>query len=317
WGAFPMSADDEALFWMEGQPKPASPNDMLWTLRYIVEPEYLAAMRIPLVRGRFLSPHDDEHGPLVAVVDEVFARKFFGDSDPIGRQINVDMYDRPLQIVGVVRHVNQWGLDSDATQTVRAELYLAFMQLPDPAMRQTASGVGVVVRGDNLKTGTLAAVQRSMARTNAEQVMYRGRSLDDVVAASVASRRFVMVVLIAFAVTALALAALGIYGVLAHVVRQRTHEFGVRIALGARPSDVTRVVLGRGVVLAASGIGVGLASAAGMTRMMGNLLFGVSPIDPATFSTVALVLLVVSVMACVVPTYRATRADPLTALRAE
>ncbi|HLW11498.1 MAG TPA: FtsX-like permease family protein, partial [Casimicrobiaceae bacterium] len=317
WGALPMSGDDEALFWREGQPRPASPDDMLWTLRYVVEPEYFAAMRIPLVRGRFLSLRDDEHAPRVAAVDEEFARKFFGDGDPIGRRINVELYDTPVQIVGIVRHVNQWGLDADAAQPVRAQLYLPFMQLPDPAMRQTASGVSVVVRRDGTNPDALGAIGRSIARVNAEQVIYDVRSLDQVVAASVASRRFAMLVLAAFAIQALALAALGIYGVLAHVVRQRTHELGVRMALGARPRDLTRIVLSRALTLVGTGIGIGLAMSAGVTRLMGDLLFGISPVDPGTFTAVALLLLVVALLACAIPTYRATHADSLAALRVE
>ncbi len=317
WGALPMAGDDEAVLWMEGQPKPASANDMLWALRYVVEPEYFAAMRISLIQGRLLSTGDRERTPLVAGVDEVFARKFFGEVDPVGRRINVDMYDTPVQIVGVVRHVNQWGFDSDATQTIRAQLYLAFMQLPDGAMRQTASGVSVIVRGDGSNTGMLGAIRRSIASVNNEQVMYAVQPLEQIVAASVASRRFVMIVLLTFAATALALAALGIYGVLAHIVRLRTHELGIRVALGASSRDLMGTVLARGLTLASAGVAIGLAAAAALTRLMGNLLFGVSPVDPATFSAAALLLLTVALIACAVPAVRATRADPLLALRSE
>jgi predicted permease len=148
WGAFPMNGDDEDLFWLDGQPKPESMNDMLWSLRYIVEPDYLSAMGIPLERGRFFSAQDDEHAPRVAVIDEVFARTFFPNQDPIGRTVNID--DGVLQIVGIIGHVHQWGLDHDDTQTVRAQLYRPFMQIvaahektrkSGPTQRDAAGGL--------------------------------------------------------------------------------------------------------------------------------------------------------------------------------
>jgi hypothetical protein len=131
WGALPMSSDDEQVFWLEGHPKPANDNDMNWAVDYIVEPGYLKVMDIPLQQGRFFTSQDDEHAPLVAVVDDVFARKFFPHQDPIGKRIVMNNTERKLEIVGVVGHVKQWGLDLDDTQSLRAQLYIPCMQMPD------------------------------------------------------------------------------------------------------------------------------------------------------------------------------------------
>jgi putative ABC transport system permease protein len=316
WAAFPMSGDDEHLFWKDGQPKPASPNDMSWALRYIVEPDYLSAMRIPLRRGRFFTAHDDERAPRVAVVDEEFAQKFFHDADPIGKRLN-DESPGQVEIVGVVAHVNQWGLDRDDTQPLRAQLYLPFFQLPDPAIRLTPAGVGIVMRTDGTAPDVMGAIRRKTAALDPDQTMFSVQTLDEIVAGSLAPRRITMALLGAFALTALALASLGIYGVLAHKVGQQTHELGVRIALGARPVDVTTLVVGQGLRLALGGVALGVAGAVALTRLMATLLIGVSPIDPATFGGVAALLVLVALVACWIPARRATRVDPLLALRTE
>jgi len=315
WGALPLNGDDEAVFWPDGQPRPMSAADMGWALRYVVEPDYLTAMRISLVRGRFFSARDDERAPLVAVVDDVFARKFFPGQDPIGRRINVDAYRTPIEIVGEVGHVNQWGLDSDAVQTVRAQLYLPFMQLPDQAMRLAATGVSVVVRTDGTNPEIFESLRRASGQLHADEVLYGAQTMEEIIAESLAARRFAMIVFAAFAAAALVLASLGIYGVLSHVVAQRTHELGIRLALGARTRDVAWLVVGQGTALAAAGAAIGLAAAAGLTRLMRSLLFGVNPIDPPTFAAVAALLIVVALVACWLPARRATRTDPLVALR--
>src|SRR5262249_44180894 len=133
WGAIPGGWDDEQLFWLEGQPKPASQNEMNWAINYVVDPDYLKVMRIPLLRGRFFAAQDNEHSALVTVVDEVFASKFFPHEDPIGKHINMQDGRQNIEIVGVVGHVNQWGLDRDDQQPLRTQFYFPFMQLPDHA----------------------------------------------------------------------------------------------------------------------------------------------------------------------------------------
>ena len=146
WGAVPLSGDDEQLFWLEGQPKPASENDMNWAIDYIVEPDYLKAMGIPLQRGRFFTPQDNEHSPLVVVVDEVFAQKYFPSQDPIGKRIHIDRFTQLAEIVGVVGHVKQWGLATDDQQSLRSGLYIPCLQMPDDFVAMTPSSSSVIVR---------------------------------------------------------------------------------------------------------------------------------------------------------------------------
>src|SRR5215831_7972029 len=171
WGSLPLQSDDETLFWMDGQPKPASPNDMNWAVSYVVGPDYLKVMRTPLLRGRFLEARDNEHSPLVAVIDEAFAAKFFHNQDPIGKRIymfdNTPGASSPMvQIVGLVKHVKQWSLDADE-KSLQAQMYRPFMQLPDLAMALSPSGTGILVRSEGDPTALFASIRAVLLKTNA------------------------------------------------------------------------------------------------------------------------------------------------------
>ena len=316
WGALPMAGDDEQTFWFEGQPKPASENDKSWAIDYIVEPGYLKAMQIPLLRGRFFTEQDNEHSPRVVVVDDVFARKFFPNGDPIGKRI-MSNDDAPAQIVGVVGHVKQWGLDTDDTEKLRAQFYIPCMQMPDAFVAMQASGSAVIVRSSKAGAGLLDSIRHASQQMSGEQIIFGPQSMDQIIADSLAQRRFSMILLGSFAALALLLASVGIYGVISHVVGQRTHEIGIRMALGARRPDVLRLILVGAGRLAMIGVAIGLVSALGLTRLMGTLLYGVSPRDPLTFITVPAVLLSVALLASYLPARRATKVDPMTALRYE
>jgi len=316
-GALPFLGDDEELFWVEGQARPANDNDMNWTLRYTVEPDYFAAMTIPLLRGRLLTAQDNEHSPLVTVIDESFADRYFSHQDPIGKHVNVKGIDKPLEIVGVVGHVKQWGLDADEKQTLHAQLYCPFMQVSDEEMQRTVGGVDVVLRSDQTHGATVESIRNAVTSMNAEQFIYDVRTLDEIISKSLATQRFSMILLGAFAALALLLASVGIYGVISYVVGQRTHEIGIRMALGAQRLHILRLILGRGGILALAGVGCGLASALGLTRLMANLLYGVRATDPLTFAGVAVLLTVVALAACYIPARRAAKVDPMVALRYE
>jgi predicted permease len=292
---------------------------MHWAIRYIVEPGYLSAMGVPLIRGRFFNENDDEHSPRVVVIDDVFARKFFGTSDPIGRQIHLQNFDSAATVVGVVGHVNQWGLDSDATNPLRAEVYEAFAQLPPMQVARIPAGVDVVIGSRGNALTPLKTIQQSMAQMNRDEVVYDVRSMDEIIAGTLASRRFSMILLAVFAAVALILAMVGMYGVISYLVGQRTQEIGIRMALGADRKDVLRWVIGEGGKLAFLGAGVGLIAALALTQLMAHwsLIYGVRAYDPWTMAAVTIVLIMVALAASLIPAIRATRIDPMTALRNE
>jgi predicted permease len=317
WGATPIVSDDEDLFWIEGQPKPASENEMNMALSYVVEESYLNVMRTPLERGRFLTPQDNEDSSHVVVVDDSFAKQYFGDKDPIGQHIFLTNKGGRAEIVGVVAHVKQWGLDSDDKEKLHAQLYFPYMQLPDEEMALSWNGTGVMVRYDPRTPAVAESMRAAIKRISGEHVITSTQTMDSVISDSLATQQVSLILLGAFAVLALGLASSGIYGVISYVVQQRTQEIGVRMALGAKSADVLRLILGTGMTMAGIGVAIGLAAAFGLTRLMAGLLFGVSATDPLTFSVVATLLAIVALVACYIPARRAVRVDPLVALRYE
>jgi predicted permease len=317
WGAVPLSGDDEQLFWLEGQPKPANENDMNWSIDYIVEPDYLKTMGIPLLKGRFFTPQDNERSPLVVVVDEIFAQKYFPNQSPIGKRIQVNRFPHLAEIVGVVGHVKQWGLDADDQQSLRSDLYIPCMQMPDDFIAMTPSGSAVVVRTSDSTAGVLDSIRHASASMSKQQIIFGAQTMNSLISDSMASRRFSMILLVVFAGFALLLASVGIYGVISYVAGQRAHEIGLRIALGAQRRDILRLILGRGGKLAGIGVLVGLAAALGLTRLLGGLLYGIGATDPLTFAGVAILLILVALIASYVPARRAAKVDPAVALRYE
>jgi len=317
WAAMPLGSDDEDLFWLQGQPKPQSQNEMSWALSYVVQEDYLKVLGIPLERGRFFTAQDNEHAQHVMVVDDVFARKFFPDQDPIGKRVILQNKGGVAEIVGIVGHVKQWGLDSDDKQSLRAQLYFPYMQLPNEAMRLSANGTGVLLKVDGNMQSSAETLRTILKSMKSDQVMYGVQTMEEVIADSLAARRVSMIVLGVFAALALGLASMGIYGVVSYVVGQRTQEIGIRMALGARQSEVLRMILGEGMKMTALGVALGWLLSFALTRLMANLLYGVSPTDPLTFAAVGIILTIVALAACYVPARRAMRLDPIVALRYE
>jgi predicted permease len=317
WGALPMGSDDEQLFWLDGRPKPANETGMSWAVDYIVGPDYLKVMDIALRRGRFFTPQDDEDSPLVAVVDEVFAQKYFPDQDPMGKRIVMKNSGRRLEIIGVVSHVKQWGLDLDDTQSLRAQIYIPSMQMPNDFIAMMPSGLSVVVRYKGNLSPVFDSIRHTIRHMSSQQVIFGDQTMESIIGDSTAERRFAMILLGAFAVMALALASVGTYGVVAYVVGQRTQEIGIRMALGAQRRDVLVLILWQGARLALLGVAIGIAGAFVLTRLMADLLYGVAATDPVTFFLLALTLTVVAMVACYLPARRATRVDPVAALRWE
>jgi predicted permease len=271
-------------------------------------------MKIALQRGRFFTAQDDNHTPLIAVVDDVFARQYFSGQDPIGKRIVLNNGGRTLQIVGVVNHVKQWGLDLDDANSLRAQLYIPCMQMPDDFMGPSSD---VVLRYQGSLAAVVDAVHATSRRMSNEQLIYGNQTMETILSDSMASRRFAMVLLGSFAILALGLAAIGIYGIVAYVVGQRTQEIGVRMALGAQRRDVLALVLWQGTRLAIVGAIIGIAGAVALIRLMANLLYGVSATDPIVFGGLAVLLILVAMGACYIPARRAMRINPVAALRCE
>jgi putative ABC transport system permease protein len=304
--SLPIQSDYVLGFNIQGRP-PDPPGEDVSTNYYAVSPDYFKAMGIPLLRGRLFTELDRKDAPRVAVINETMAKKFFPDEDPIGKHINVtNGPERFREIVGIVSDVKQYGLDQPTT----AQTYEPYLQTP-------FSGMTLIVRTEGNPTNLSAAIRDQVLAVDKDQPVSRIRPLDQIVSDSVSKQRFSMTLLGVFAVLALILAAVGLYGVMSYAVTQRTHEIGIRMALGASAGDVLRLVVGQGMMLALIGIGIGLIASFGLTRVMASLLFGVSATDPMTFIAISVVLAGVTLVACAVPARRALKVDPMIALRYE
>jgi|HubBroStandDraft_6_1064221.scaffolds.fasta_scaffold02801_6 predicted permease len=316
-GSRPMIHDSSLPFWIEGQPKPANDNEMHQAMFYLVEEGFQRAMGITLQRGRFVTPQDNENTPVVIDIDDVFARTYFPHENPIGQHVNLVLFNVQAEIVGVVGHIKQWGLGADEKSAIEAQFYYPFMQLPEKIMALSADSVAVVLRTEGDPAAIMGLVRGAVDQIDSREVIYGVQTMDDVLATSFAARRLSMILLGIFAALALVLSCVGIYGVVSYLVGQRTHEIGVRMALGAQREDVMRLVLGQGARMALIGVAVGLAAALGLTQLMASQLFGVTAHDPLTFVLVAILLTLVALLACYLPARRAMRVDPTVALRYE
>jgi predicted permease len=316
-GSRPMIHNSTEAFWIEGQPKPANDNDMDQAMFYLAESGFDQAMGITMQRGRFITPDDNELSPVVIVIDDVFARMHFPHEDPIGKRVNLALFGKRAEIVGVAGHVKQWGLAADSKSAIEEQFYYPFMQLPEKLMPLAATRVAVVLRTRGDSTAVMGPVRRAVKEIDPREVVYNVKTMDEVISNSLAARRLSMILLSVFAALALVLACVGIYGVISYLVGQRTYEIGVRMALGAQPGDVSRLVIGHGVRMALIGVAIGAVAALGLTRLMASQLFGVGAHDPLTFASVAVILIMVAVAACYIPARRAMKVDPIVALRYE
>jgi len=316
-GAMPMSGDSEMPYWVEGRPKPAEQSQMDMALFYGVSPDYLNIMRIPLLRGRFITSHDNENSPCVTVIDQEFQRKAFPTQDPIGQRINLEPVEMQCEIVGIVGHIKQWGLDSDATAKVHSQMYFEFRQFPDSVMDIVSRGSAFVLRAAGAPYSIVPTLKRTVNGINGDMVSFNEESMEDVIRDSLLARRFTRMLLAVFAGLAMTLATVGIYGVVSYFVARSTHDIGVCIALGADAHTVLGMVLRNAMRMTLLGIIIGATAGFAVTRLMRDLLFGVSTGDPITFVAVALLLTAVTMLASYIPARRATRINPIAALRCE
>ncbi|HKY06389.1 MAG TPA: ABC transporter permease, partial [Blastocatellia bacterium] len=298
-------ADIIYTFNIEGHP-PTEPGNSHSARYQIISPGYFDLLRMPLLKGRAMTEQDTLSSPHVVVINEALARRYFPDEDPIGKRLVME--DEPVrEIIGVVKDVRQRGLDEELYPVQ----YVSFLQSP-------RSQMDLVTRVSSGNPAEQAPhVRRAIREVNKDQLIFQVRTLSDLVSKSVASRRFNTILLGVFALVALLLAATGIFGVMSFTVAQRTHEIGVRLALGAQRGDILKLVVREGMVLTAVGVALGLGAALGLTRLMSSLLFGVSATDPVVFGLIALLLTTVAFVACYLPARRAMKVDPILALRYE
>jgi putative ABC transport system permease protein len=272
--------------------------------------DYFQTMGIRLVRGRFFDAHDTGEAPGVAIIDEAMARKYWPGEDPLGKRITFEggrQNPRWREVVGVVGHVRNEGLEGES----RVQYYVPYAQRAD------SPNLFLAVRADGDPASLAPSVRGAIAGVDKDLPVYRVTTMERMVSDSLAQRRFSVFLLGVFAALALVLAVVGLYGVMSYAVAQRTHEFGLRMALGAQRRDILKMVVGQGLLLVGVGLAAGLLGALALTRVMSSLLYGVSATDPLTYAGIALLLAAVALLASYVPARRATRVDPMVALRYE
>jgi putative ABC transport system permease protein len=308
---FPLGNSIQNPFSIEGRPEPTEGDGPTANVSPIGG-DYFQTLGISLVAGRIFSERDKEDAPLVAIIDQSLARAFFPEDDPLGKRIST-LGGRPYSIVGIVASVKQFGLEQDSPPNI----YIPYSQLPGNLLTSLGRGMTFAVRSAVDPLSVAAAARAQVLTIDKDQPVYGIKTMEALFDDSVQERRFNTMLLGSFSVVAMILATVGIYGVMSYTVAQRTHEIGIRVALGARPGDVVRMVVGQGMLLAAAGIGTGLVGALFLTRLMSTLLFGVDAADASTFALVSLLLAGVALAACYLPARRATSVDPMIALRYE
>ncbi len=305
----PFIDDSQSDFSIEGRPDAKTPKDALIASYDSVSPDYFRATGIPIVKGRDFTVQDRNGALPVAVISETMAHRFFGGEDPIGLHIRRgDSEDNKpwMTIIGIAGDVRRYGL----AERLRPEIYYPYLQQPQAAM-------SLVVRTAADPLSITPAVRHEVLAVDKDQPVYDIKTMDSLLAQSIASNRLSVWLLGLFAALALLLASIGIYGVIAYSVTQRTHEIGIRMALGASQRDVLKLVVGQGMILTLVGIAIGLVGAFALTRLMASLLFTVSATDPVTFAGISALLAFVALIACYIPARRAMQVDPMVALRHE
>jgi putative ABC transport system permease protein len=279
-----------------------------------ISANYLQTMNIPLRAGRYFDGRDNEKSMPVVIINETMARQYWPGENALGRRLKIGDPDEPgkqwKQIVGIVADVRQMGLD----EPVKAEMYLPYQQVTDWPFFAPRD---LAIRTSGDTSNLVGSVRQIIREVDPDQPVSNVATMAELLGTEASQRRMGMIMLVAFAALALLLASLGIYGVLAYFVTQHTSEIGVRLALGATTRNILFLVLRKGMGLTLLGVVIGLAAALAFTRLMSSLLFGVKAIDPLTFVTVPLLLAGVALLACYLPARRATKVDPLVALRYE
>jgi predicted permease len=311
----PMREGNNQLgYWTTADVPPENKQPV--TLATSVTPDYLNVMGIPLLKGRFFNDYDRMESETVIVIDDVLAQHAFGGQEAVGKRLWVpDMGPKPVRVVGVVSHVRHWGLAGDDQAQVRDQLYYPFAQVPDPLLRRWSELMSIAIRTSIEPLSVVEPLRRAVRGVTGDQVIYEVRTMEQLASDSLARQRFLLMLFGIFAGLALLLACIGIYGVLAYVTSQRVPEIGLRMALGATAPDVMRMVLGQSLRMIFVGVGVGLGTAFAAARLLEKLVAGVRSTEPSTFAIMTSVLVAAGLFASFLPARRASRVDPMTALR--
>jgi putative ABC transport system permease protein len=297
----------------EGRPKPAQ-GEFISTFYHAVSPSYFRVLGIPFVRGREFTAQDRAGGVRVGIINQTFVQKHFAGIEPIGKRFTLDDGETmPVEVIGVVGDIKQFGLDSDP----QPELFVPFAQAPPLLWQWQNRSMNLIARTQANPSSLTAAMRSAIWAVDRDLPVFHVTTMEQMLDESVASQAVFMRLFGAFALVALMLASVGIYGVISYLVTERTHEIGVRMALGAQRSDILRLVVGQGMRLAGLGVAIGLVGSYWLGRALTAQLFGVRPTDPITFVGVSLLLGTVAAAACYIPARRATRVDPMIALRYE
>ncbi len=311
--------DNSGPFWL-GSHQPASMAEIPRALYYPIGPDYPRTMQIPLLRGRFLTRADNARSELVVLIDSLLARTYFPNRDALGQTITIPHWGASravsARIVGVVGHVEQYGIDGSGGE--KPQIYYCFYQLPDEALPVFRNEVTFAVRTPLNPAVVMPAIGNVVYGASGDQPVYNIRTMRELISGSMARQRFPMILLVAFAVLALLLASVGLYGVISYSTAQRVPEIGIRMALGATKWDVLETLIARGLRLSVIGVAIGAVGATVLTRVLSSfsrLLYGVRPTDPLTFAAVSLCLVIAALLACYIPARRAAQLDPMTALR--
>lgn len=309
----PFTGSMEESFMIEGRPRPKHDEEGMAVL-YVVSPDYFKTMGIPLLKGRYFSAQERKNSVPVTLIDSSFARKHFPNEDPIGKRISPGE-NLTFEIIGIVGHVKHYGLDTPAP--VEPQFYYSLDQIPANFIPLLVSQLNLIIRTSSDPSRLIATVRNEIFSIDKNQPVFDIQTMEQRMASSIAARQFSMLLLTVFSASALLLAAVGIYGVISYSVTQRSHEIGIRMALGAGKADILKMVVRQGMILAVLGVAAGLLLAFGVSRFLASMVFGVSALDPATFFGVALLLSAVAFLASYIPAKRATRIDPMIALRYE
>jgi putative ABC transport system permease protein len=310
----PIAGASESLFYVAGRTAPVKGLEPLGVM-YVTSRNYFQTMRIPLLKGRLFDRRDNVKSLPVTLIDSEFAKQFFPNQDPIGQKLIFTPEFPPFEIIGVVGHVKHYGLDTAGP--VKVQFYVSFNQVPEQFMSQVSTNVTLLIRSDGNPNNLIGPVRNSVLSLDPNQPIYLVQTMNEMLSASIGARRFAMLLISIFAGLALILSLVGVYGVIAYSVVQRTHEIGIRVALGASKADILGMMVQQGMIPVALGLIFGILGAFAFSKFIAGLLYAVSPFDPATFIVTPLFMTLVALIASYLPARRAMKVHPVIALRYE